>query len=310
MFRFRKKRGEEEEDKSKKKGALSRFGGGGKAMLKTVTAGLNSQWFRPTRISILKEFEGVVQKRGVIDDSSKQRAIGSVLGSLEGAIKAFTDDDDQEGLKEAAYLCVRAYTKIGRPALLDTYMEVCVKADIPEEDRIQKLVDAADKSRQIDIMVTLYHKAGDKEKLKGAGNRALNLYLDANELDMKSRTRLFDYVVEAYKSADDREALIEAGNKALRAQVNGRRLGRDKEWIFDAQKAYEAVDAKDELAKLGNQYVNLYLKEGLETWLDKAIVVYNQGGVDFAAKLNNLADKVEEKGRAGMADTMRRKAES
>lgn len=308
MFRFRKKRGEEE-GKPTKKGALSRFGGG-KSMIKTVTTGLNSQWFRPSRISILKEFEGAAQKRGVVDDSSKQRAISSVLGSLEGAIKAFTDDDDQEGLKEAAYLCVTAYTKIGRPALLDTYIEVCVKAGIPEEDRIQKLIDEADKSRQIDIMVTLYHKAGDKEKLKGAGNRALNLYLDANELDMKSRTRLFDYVVEAYKSADDSEALIQAGNKALKNQIDGQRLGRDKEWIFDAQKAYEAADAKDELAKLGNQYVNLYLKEGLETWLDKAIVVYEQGGVDFTAKLNNLADKVEEKGRAGMADTMRRKAMS
>jgi len=307
MFRFRKKR-EEEKDKPKKKGALSRFGGG-KAMVRTVTLGLNSQWFRPTRFSILKEFEGQQsQKRGVIDDSSKQRAISSVLGSLEGAIKAFTDDDDQESLKEVAYLCVTAYTKIGRPALLDTYIEVCVKAGIPEEERMQKLVDEADKSRQIDIMVTLYHKAGAKEKLKGAGDRALSLYLDTDELDMKSRTRLFDYVVEAYKSTDNREALIEAGDKALKNQIDGRRLGRDKEWVFDAQKAYEAADAKNELAKLGNQYVNLYLKEGLETWLDKAIVVYEQGGVDFVAKLNNLADKVEEKGREGMADTMRRKA--
>jgi hypothetical protein len=315
MFRFRKKRGEEEEkpkeeEKSKKKGALSRFGGG-KSMIRTVKAGLNSKWFRPTRFSILKEFEGQQsQTRGVIDDSSMQRAISSVLGSLQGAIEAFTAEDNKEGLKEAADLCIDAYTKIGNPELLDTYMEVCEKAGISEDESKQKLIDAADKSRQIDIMVTLYHKAGDKGKLKGAGDRALNLYLETNELDMKSCARLFDYVVEAYKSADDMEALIDAGDKALRNQVDRRRLGRGKEWVFDAQKAYEAADAAERLAELGNQYMNLYLKEGLESWIDKAIVVYEQGGVDFVAKLNNLADRLEEKGRAGMADTMRRKTES
>ena len=308
MFRFRRKHGEEEE-KPKKKGTLSRFSGG-KAMVRTVKAGLNSQWFRPTKFSILKEFEGQTQKKGIIDDSSKQRAIGSVLGSLEGAIEAFSAEDDMEGLKESADLCLDAYTKIGNPAILEKYSAVCVKADISEEESIQKIIEKADKSRQIDIAVTLYAKSGDKDKLTGVGDRALNLYLETNELNMESRSRLFDYIVEAYKAAGNKEALIEAGNKALKSQVDGRRLGRTKDWVFDAQKAYEAAEAQKELSSLGNQYVNLYLKEGLETWLDKAIVVYKQGGVDYAAKLENLADRVEEKGRAGMADTMRRKAAS
>ena len=92
--------------------------------------------------------------------------------------------------------------------------------------------------------------------------------------------------------------------------MEGRRLGRTKDWVFDAQKAYEAADAKKELASMGNQYVNLYLKEGLETWLNKAILVYKKAEVDFVAKFENLADRLEEKGRAGMADTMRRKAAS
>jgi len=307
MFRFRRKH--EEEDKPKRRGTFSRSGSG-KAMIKTVKAGLNSQWFRPTKFSILKEFEGQTQKKGIIDDSSKQRAIGSVLGSLESAIEAFTAEDDKEGLKESADLCLDAYAKIGNPAILEKYTTVCVKADISEEESIQKIIEKADKSRQIDIAVTLYTKSGNKNKLTGVGDRALNLYLETNELNMESRSRLFDYIVEAYKSAGNKESLIEAGNKALKSQIDGRCLGRTKDWVFDAQKAYEAAEAKKELAKLGNQYVNLYLKEGLETWLNKAIVVYKQAEVDFVAKFENLADRLEEKDRAGMADTMRRKAAS
>ena len=54
--------------------------------------------------------------------------------------------------------------------------------------------------------------------------------------------------------------------------------------------------------------MNLYLKERLESWLDKAIVVYEEAGVDSSARLCDLADKIEARGRAGIADTMRRKA--
>ena len=92
-------------------------------MLKNVKAGLNSQWFR-SKYTILKEFEGGGHKRGIIDDSSKQRAIGSILGSLDGAIEAFSADNDAGGLKEAAALALKAYVKIGNPRLLDTYTEV------------------------------------------------------------------------------------------------------------------------------------------------------------------------------------------
>ena len=306
MFKFWRKRGNEGNKNESKEKRSSGKPGSGKTMLKNVKAGLNSQWFR-SKYAILKEFEEGEQKRGVLDDSSKQRAIGSILRSLDDAIEAFSADNDEEGLKEAADLALKAYVKIGNPTLLDTYTEVCTKAGISEEEITRKFLETADASKQIDIAVNLYSKTGNKEKLTRLGNRALSLYLEISELDIKSRSRLFDYVIEAYRSADDIESLTQAGDKALKNQIENRRLSRDKESVLDAQKAYEAVDNKGKLASLGNQYVNLYLKEGLESWLDKAIVVYEKADVDVASKLGNLADKVEEKGRAGMADTMRRK---
>jgi len=309
MFRFRRKHSDEgDKDEAEKKSSSSKSGGGsGKAMLKNVQTGLNSQWFR-SKYAILKEFEGTGQARGVIDDTSKQRAIASTLGSLDGAIEAFTADDDRDGLKETADLALTAYVKIGNPTILDTYTEVCTKVGMSEEEITEKILEAADASKQIDIAVNLYSRAGAKEKLIGVGNKALSLYLEASELDAKSRSRLFDYVVMAYGSADDKESLLQAGDKALKNQIENRRLPRDKESVLDAQLAYEKCGHKDKLTSLGNQYVNLYLKEGLEMWLDKAITVYEKAEIDVASKLGNLADKVEEKGRSGMADTMRRKA--
>ena len=307
MFKFRRKREEKGEPKKGRSSARS-----GKAMLETVRTGLNSQWFR-AKYAILKEFETTGQTGGVIKDDtrkSKERAIASVLGSLEEAAEVFAADNDQEGLRAAADLFLMAYMKLGKRALLDSHADVCTKAGMTKEEITDKLVEAADGSNQIDIAVTLYSKAEAKEKLVEAGHRALSLYLEADEMDMNSRSRLFDYVVEAYRSADDKESLSQAGDKALKSQMEGQRLSRDKEWVLDAQKACEAADDKDKLAALGNQYVNLYLKEGLETWLDKAIVVYKKAEVDFASKLGKLADRVEEKGREGMADTMRRKAGS
>jgi hypothetical protein len=303
MFKFRRKRGEESKQKGKRQFARS-----GKSMLETVRVGLNSQWFRSSKYSVLKEFEERGQAKGIIDDRSKERAIASTLGSLQNAVDAFSADNDQGGLKDAADLFLEAYTKTGKSELLDSYIDVCAKAGMTEEEIAAKLTDTADNSKHIDIAVTLYIRAGVREKLIGAGNRTLGLYLETGELDMNSRSRLFDYVVEAYRSADDKELLIQAGDKALKSQIEGRRLSRDKDWVLDAQKAYEAANDKDRLAKLGDQYVNLYLKEGLETWLDKATAVYEKAEVDFSSKLRKLADKVEEKGRSGMADTMRRKA--
>lgn len=300
---FKKKKAEEEEEEPKKPRS-----GSGKALLERARAGLDSQWFRSPKFSILKEFEWATQAAGVIDDRSRERAIASTFGSLEGAIEAFAADNDEGGLKEAADMTLTAYVRTGNGKVLDMYVDVCEKSGMTEEEINQKILEAADKSRQIDIAVTLYSRAGDKSRLIGAGNRAMSLYLEANDLDLRSRSRLFEYVVEAYKSADDRESLTQAGDKALKSQIEGRRLSHEKDWVLDAQKAYEAAEDEKKLAALGNQYVNLYLKEGLEVWLDKAIVAYKKGGVDFASKLGNLADKVEEKGRSGMADTMRRKA--
>ena len=307
MFRFRRKRGEDDESSEK----ISASGGSkrGKSMLKTVTTGLNSQWFRPKKFSILKELEGGGQKRGVLvdDDRSRKRTISSILGSLAGAAEIFAAEDDQEGLKEAAELFLMAYTKMGDPALLDRYADVCARAGYSEAEVTEKLMETADEASQIDIVITLYSKAKATEKLTGAGNRALNLYLEASDMDMKSRSRLFHYVVEAYKVVGNEELLIQAGDKALKNQIDGRRLSREEDWVLDAQEAYEAAGDKAKLAKFADQYVNLYLKEGLEVWLDKAIVVYELAEVDVPAKLGNLADKVEERGRSGMADTMRRK---
>ena len=299
---FKKRKVEEEEEQ---KGTRA---GSGKALIERAKAGLDSQWFRSPKFSILKEFEWATQKAGVIDDKSRERAVASTFGSLEGAIEAFAADNDEGGLKQAADMTLTAYVRTGDPQVLNMYVDVCEKTGMAEEEINQKILEAADQSRQIDVAVALYSRAGDKSKLIGAGNRALSLYLEADDLDAKSRGRLFEYVVEAYKSADDKESLIQAGDKALKSQIEGRRLSYEKDWVLDAQKAYEAAEDEKKLAALGNQYVNLYLKEGLEVWLDKAIVAYEKGGVDFASKLSNLADRVEEKGRSGMADTMRRKA--
>lgn len=305
MFRFRKKRRKEDEpEKTSTSGRIRR----GRSMLETVRTGLNSQWFRSQKFSILKELEGTERKRGVLDDTSKERAIASILGSLEGAAELFSNENDREGLNSSAELFLTAYTKIGDSKLLDRYAEVCTKAGMTEEEISGRLVETADGANQIDIAVTLYSKAGATEKLVGAGNRALSLYLEASEMDMNSRSKLFNYVVEAYKTANDKDALIQAGDKALKSQIDGRRLSREKDWVLDAQKAYQAAGDKAKLAKLADQYVNLYLKEGLETWLDKAVVAYEEAEVDFSARLSKLADKVEERGRSGMADTMRRKA--
>ena len=306
MLRFRKKR--KEENESEETVAAPQAGTGG-AMLETVRTGLNAQGFVSKRYSVLKELEGAEQKKGVIDDRSRERAVASILDSLEGAAEAFSAENDQEGLKDTAELFLTAYTKMGDPALLDRYTNVCAEAGMTEEESTKKLLEAADGSNQIDIAVTLYAKVKATDKLIGAGNKALNLYLEANEMDMNSRSRLFDYVVEAYKTADDKDALIQAGDKALESQIEGRRLSREEEWILDAQKAYQAADDKAKLSKLADQYVNLYFKEGLEVWLDKAIVAYEQAEVDSSARLSGLADKLEEKGQAGMADTLRRKAE-
>ncbi len=305
MFRFRRKRGKD--DESSEEIGSSGDSKKGKAMLQTVMTGLNSQWFRPKNFSILKELDGGGQKRGVIDDTSRERAVISILGTLEGAAEMFAAQDDQEGLKEAADLFLMAYTKMGDPALLDRYVDVCEKIGMAGEEITGKLVETADGANQIDIAVTLYSKVKATKKLTEAGNRALSLYLEANDMDMESRSRLFHYVVEAYKAAGDEELLIQAGDKALKNQIDGRRISRDEDWVLDAQKAYEASGDKGKLTKLADQYVNLYLKEGLEVWLDKAIVVYELAEVDVSAKLGNLADKVEERGRSGMADTMRRK---
>ena len=307
MFRFRKKR--EKNDESNEQTGASGGSKRGKSMLNTVTTGLNSQWFRPKKTTILKELEGGDQKRGVVedDDRGKNRAIASILGSLAEAAEIFTAEDDQEGLKEAADLFLMAYFKIGDPALLDRYVDVCANVGMGEKEIAEKLVESADGASQIDVAITLYSKAKATEKLAEAGSRALRLYLEASDMDMKARSRLFHYAVEAYKAAGKTELLIQAGDKALKNQIDGRRLSRDEDFVLDAQEAYEAAGDKGKLAKFADQYVNLYLKEGLEVWLDKAIVVYELAGVDVPAKLGNLADKIEERGRAGMADTMRRK---
>lgn len=315
MFRFRKKRKNKEEEESveveetEPQEATASRGGKGHSLLETVRTGLNSQWFRGKKYSILKELEGGDQKKGVIDDTSRERAIGSILGSLERAVETFSAGDDQEGLRDCAAYFLDAYAKIGDTALLERYVEVCSQSGMEETEIKLKLVEAADKAGQFDVIVTLYTRAAAREKLIDAGHRALNVYLEVSEIDMTSRTRLFHYVVEAYKSANDIESLILAGDRSLKYQIDGLRISREKDWLLDAQMAYKAAQDNDKLTKLANQYVNLYLKEGLETWLDKAIVVYEDAGVDPAAKLRNLADKLEERGRTGMADTMRRKAD-
>lgn len=304
MLWFRK--GKKEQDDVNKENVSSQQI---KSLLESARAGLNSQWFESPKHSILKELEATDTKRGVVDDRTKDRAVTSVISSLENALAALSASGDQEGLKEAADLLLTAYVKIGKSGLLDTYMETYVKAGMTEDEIKNKLTVAANSTSQIDIAVNLYAKIGDKEKLTLLGNRALNLYLESKEMDMKSRTRLFDYVVKAYNTAENKAALIQAGEKALKDQMDNRRFSHEEDWVLDAQKAFETADDKESLAKLGDQYVNLYLKEGLETWLDKGVAVYKKSGTDYASKLENLANRIQEKGHPEMADIIRQKIE-
>ncbi len=300
MLWFRKRK--EEKGEVSKEHTSSRHV---KSLLETARAGLNSQWFESSKRSILKELETTDSKRGIVDDKTKERAVTSILNSLEGAVEAITVDGDQESLKEASDLLLTAYVKIGKPGLLDTYMDVCVKAGMTKDEINEKLTTTANSAGHIDIAINLYAKAEDKERLILAGNKALNLYLEEKGMDIKSRGRLFEYVVKAYKMADARESLIQAGEKVLKEQVESHHFSHDKDWVFDAQKAYEAADDKESLAKLGDQYVNLYLKEGLEIWLDKGVAVYKESETDYASKLGKLADRLVEKGHSEMADTIR-----
>ncbi|MBD3181110.1 hypothetical protein GF312_02390 [Candidatus Poribacteria bacterium] len=299
----------EQVEQEKEEKSSSAQNGSGEKLLKNVESGLNSQWFVTKKFEILKELEGAGQAKGLIEDKGKERAITSTMGSLKSAIEAFESSNDKEGLKQTADLALLAYSRIGNSEILDIYDEVCEKAEITEAQKKEKLIEMGDKSSQVDIEVNLYSKAEAKDKLIETGNKAMNLYLEASELDMKSRSRLFDYIVKAYKNAGDREALIQAGDQALKNQIDTSRLSHEEDWVLDAQKAYEAADDKDKLSRLGNQYVNLYLQERIEVWLDKAIPVYEKAGINAAEKMNNLADKLEEKGHSSMADTMRRKAE-
>jgi hypothetical protein len=302
MFHFWKKH----EEDSKKKHFITKSG---KEMLKDADSGLNSEWFNPKKYSILKELEGIDKTKSLIDDKSRDNVIASILDLLEKSYESFSTEGDQEGLKTVADMFLTAYLKIGNSAILDRYIEVCEKIGMTKDEMTEKLVAAANSCNHLDIAVKLYSKAGIKEKLVELGNKALSLYLESKEMDMNTKSKLFDYLVEAYKSADDMGLLVQAGDKALKYQIEGRHLLREKEWVLDAQKAYEAAKDKDKLTHVGDQYVNLYLKEGMDIWLDKAIPVYKEAGVDFISKFNNLADKVEEKGHAEIADDFRRKVE-
>lgn len=278
----------------------------GKDMLEHANAGLNSEWFRIQKYSVIKEFEGVDKTKSIVDDKSKENVISSIINSLEGAFESFYVDNDVEGLINTANMFLTAYVKIGKPSLLNRYLEICEKAGVAKEEITKKLISTADGCNHVDLAVELYIKADAKDKLIEIGNRALNLYLESKEIDMKTKSRLFDYIVDAFKSADNKELLVLAGDKALKYQIEGRHLIRDKDWILDAQKAYSAAENKTKLAELGDQYVNLYLKEGLEIWLDKSVDVYKKADVDFISKFNNLADKITERGHAEVADTLRR----
>lgn len=278
----------------------------GKDLLERANAGLNSEWFRIQKYSIIKELEGADKTKSIIDDKSKENVISSIIDSLESAYELFNADNDTEGLIHTANMFLTAYLKIGNPSLLDRYLEICQRAGISQEEITKRLILSADECNHVDLAVLLYIKASAKDKLIEFGNKALNLYLESKDIDMKTKSRLFDYIIEAYKSANNKDLLISAGDKALKYQIEGRYLIRDKDFILDAQKAYEAAENKPKLAELGDQYVNLYLKEGLEIWLDKSVDVYKKADVDYIAKFNNLADKITERGHAEVADTLRR----
>ncbi len=299
MFHLWKKH----EKESDKKHIIHRSG---KDMLERANAGLNSEWFRIQKYSILKELEGVDKTKGIIDDKSKENVISSIISSLESAYESFTNDNDKEGLVNTANMFLTAYLKIGKPSLLDRYLEVCEKAGVPYEEISKKLILTADECNHVDLAVLLYKRADAKDRLLEIGNKALNLYLESKEIDMKTKSRLFDYIVDAFKSAGNNDLLVLAGDRALKYQIEGRYLVRDKDFILDAQKAYSAAEDKAKLAELGDQYVNLYLKEGLEIWLDKSVDMYKKADVDYVSKFNNLADKITERGHAEVADTLRR----
>lgn len=291
------------EKKSDKKHMIHKSG---KDMLERASAGLNSEWFRIQKYSVLKELEGVDKTKSIIDDKSKENVISSIINSLESAYESFANDNDNEGLINTANMFLTAYLKIGKPSLLDRYIEIFEKVGITKEEIAKKLISTADGCNHVDIAVLLYKKADAKDKLIEIGNRALHLYLESKEIDVKTKSRLFDYIVDAFKSADDKGLLVSAGDKVLKYQIEGRYLIRDKDFILDAQKAYSAAEDKVKLAELGDQYVNLYLKEGLEIWLDKSVDVYKKADVDYISKFNNLADKITERGHAEVADTLRR----
>ena len=277
-------------------------------MLKQANAGLNSEWFVVKKYSVLKESELEEKAKGMVEDKGHENVVVSVINSLEGASESLSEEGDEEGLREVADMFLTAYMKIGNANLLDRYVEVCQELKMTEDEINEKLVSTGDECHYVDLTVNLYSKANAKEKLLDIAKRTMDIYLESGDIDINTKSRLFDYIVEAYKSADNMEMLIEAGDKALKSQIEGRHLVREKDWILDAQKAYEAAGDKDKLTHLADQYVNLYLKEGMGLWLDKSIPVYKEIGVDYAEKFNHLADKIEEKGHIEIADTFRSKA--
>jgi len=304
MLRFWKKH--EDEGKEHKKHFIIKSG---RDLLKDAETGLNSEWFKTQRYSVLKELEGVDKTKSIIDDKGRDSVIASVLDLLEKAYESLTTEGDQEGLRLVADTFLIAYVKMGKSVILDRYMEISEKIRMTKDEITEKLISAGNISNHVDLAVKLYSRAESKDKLVDIGNKALSIYLGSKEMDMDTKSKLFDYVVEAYKSADDMEKLIDAGDKALKIELESRQFLRDKGWVLDAQKAYESANDKGKLAQIGDQYVNLYLKEGIEIWLDKAITVYKESEIDFVGKFKNLADKIEAKGHVEIADTFRRKIE-
>jgi len=304
MLRFWKKH--EDEGKEHKKHFIIKSG---RELLKDAETGLNSEWFKTQKYSVLKELEGVDKTKGIVDDKGRDTVIASILDLLERAYESLTNEGDQEGLKAVADGFLTAYVKIGKPVILDRYIEISEKIGMTKDEIAEKLVSAGNTCNHVDLAVNLYSRAESKDKLIEIGDKSLSIYLGSKEMDIDTKSKLFNYVVEAYKSADNVDKLIEAGDKALKIEMEGRQFLRDKDWVLDAQKAYESANDRSKLAQIGDQYVNLYLKEGMDIWLDKAITVYRESDIDFVGKFKNLADKIEEKGHVEIADTFRRKIE-
>jgi hypothetical protein len=304
MLRFWKKH--EDEGKEHKKHFTIKSG---MELLKDAETGLNSEWFKTQKYSVLKELEGVDKTKGIVDDRGRDTVIASILDLLERSYESLTNEGDQEGLKAVADGFLTAYVKMGKPVILDRYMEISEKIGMTKDEITEKLVSAGNTCNHIDLAVNLYSRAGSKDKLIEIGDKSLSIYLGSKEMDIDTKSKLFNYVVNAYKSADNVDKLIEAGDKALKIEMEGRQFLRDKDWVLDAQKAYESANDKTKLAQIGDQYVNLYLKEGMDIWLDKAITVYKESDIDFVGKFKSLADKIEEKGHIEIADTFRRKIE-